>query len=270
MLPKSIIIRKNIGETPLECLERARKEHAIDQDIPMTYAGRLDPMAEGLMIILVGEECKNKEKYLGLDKTYQFQILVGFGTDTYDLLGLTTSEYVKSESASEPPERGLRREDFIYSDVENILPKFTGTFTQKYPSFSSKTVGGKQLFQLSKDDELPENLPEHEVTIHKLSCISKTILNKEDLKNEIINRISLIKGDFRQKDIKDKWIEVLENTNQKEFIIISLVCECSSGTYIRQLVSDISDLIKVPLVTYSINRIKIGDYTLGDEFNKGV
>ena len=66
MSEKLIIAYKNMGETPLECLERMRKEHRISDDIPMTYAGRLDPMAEGLMVVLVGEECKNKEKYLGM------------------------------------------------------------------------------------------------------------------------------------------------------------------------------------------------------------
>ena len=53
---------KNIGETPLECLERIRLEYGKPKDIPMTYAGRLDPMAEGLLIILVGDDCKDKEK----------------------------------------------------------------------------------------------------------------------------------------------------------------------------------------------------------------
>ncbi len=265
MSPKFIIAHKNIGETPLECLERTRLEHEIGKVIPMTYAGRLDPMAEGLMIFLVGEECKNKEEYLGLDKTYEFQIVVGFSTDTYDLLGLITSEYKKSESASEPPERGLRREDFIYSEVKNTLNKFTGTFTQKYPPFSSKTIYGKQMFQLSKDDELPDDLPEHEVTIKKLQCTSTTTISKEVLKEEIIKRIDLVHGDFRQKEIIEKWNKAFENTSQKEFEIISLVCECSSGTYIRQLVADIGYEIGIPLVTYSINRVRVGEYDIDDK-----
>ena len=96
MEKKSIIVYKNLGETPLECLERVRSEQGIADDIPMTYAGRLDPMAEGLLIILIGEECKNKEKYLGLDKTYEFKILVGFSTDTYDLLGMINPDCINS------------------------------------------------------------------------------------------------------------------------------------------------------------------------------
>ena len=54
-----ILVNKQIGETPLEALEKVRREHGFDANLPMTYAGRLDPMAEGLLIVLVGEECKN-------------------------------------------------------------------------------------------------------------------------------------------------------------------------------------------------------------------
>ena len=66
---------KNIGETPLECLERVRLEYGKAPEVPMTYAGRLDPMAEGLLLVLSGKELQNKDKYLGLPKTYEFEVL---------------------------------------------------------------------------------------------------------------------------------------------------------------------------------------------------
>ena len=83
-------VYKKRGETPLEALENLRLKENIAPEVSMTYAGRLDPMAEGLIIILVGDAFKeeNKKKYLGLDKTYELEILVGFDTDTHDLLGL--------------------------------------------------------------------------------------------------------------------------------------------------------------------------------------
>ena len=73
-MKKVILLNKKEGETPLEALEvfrkRKTKQKKEYKDVKMTYAGRLDPMAEGLLIILTGEECKNKEKYLVLDKEY--------------------------------------------------------------------------------------------------------------------------------------------------------------------------------------------------------
>ena len=43
------LLYKNLGETPNKCIERFKKENPKYADVPMTYAGRLDPMAEGLI-----------------------------------------------------------------------------------------------------------------------------------------------------------------------------------------------------------------------------
>ena len=80
------------------------------------------------------------------------------------------------------------------------------------------------------------------------------------MSKEIIRRIGLVHGDFRQEEITKKWDEVLKKSDEKEFTIFSCTAECSSGTYIRQLVADISEKIGIPLVTYSIKRTKVGEY----------
>jgi tRNA U55 pseudouridine synthase TruB len=49
-------------------------------------------MAEGKMLVLAGETCKEREKYLGLDKEYIFEILLGFESDTKDILGIIKKE----------------------------------------------------------------------------------------------------------------------------------------------------------------------------------
>jgi tRNA U55 pseudouridine synthase TruB len=49
-------------------------------------------MAEGKMLILAGEACKEREKYLGLDKEYIFEILLGFKSDTKDILGIIEND----------------------------------------------------------------------------------------------------------------------------------------------------------------------------------
>lgn len=255
MPEKMIIVHKKLGETPLEALEKARIQHGLARSVPMTYAGRLDPMAEGVLILLVGDECKNKQAYLGLDKTYEFEILVGFETDTYDLLGLVVPSEDKISASGEP----TRGPEILSSDFALVLKSFAGTFIQKYPSFSSKTVGGRQLFQLSKDEELPIEMPEHEVNIFRLDCISERNISKESLHIEIIRRIQLVHGDFRQEEIITLWRKTFDNAKEKEYKILSCVCKCSSGTYIRQLVADISEKIGIPMVTYSIKRTQVGE-----------
>lgn len=270
MIPPVICVYKKPGETPLQCLERTRSEYAISSFVPMTYAGRLDPMAEGLLILLTGDECKKKDQYLNLDKTYEFEVLVGFSTDTYDLLGLQASPNKQFER-SLPIGRQARDQlstDLnqtvrnIPSDFVSALRSSVGTFIQTYPPFSSKAVGGRQLFQLSIDNTLPEVLPSHEVTIRKLTHMSSRSISREELQKEIIERISGVKGDFRQDAIIELWQQALAQSLEKEFSIFSCKVECSSGTYIRQLACDISRQINVPLVTYSIKRTRVGEYLI--------
>lgn len=277
---KVIIVYKDLGATPLECLNMLKISRPELANTPLTYAGRLDPMAEGLMIVLVGEECKNKDAYLGFNKTYEFEILIGFETDTYDLLGLLTSlervqfsnEGLRMVWPSFQENLARRSEDLSNSLFENgkmdlVFKSFVGTFIQKYPSFSSKTVGGKQLFQLSKDDELPQEMPEHEVTIYDLKQTGIRTISKEELQTEIFHRVALVRGDFRQEEIQQKWQSVFAELKHNEFQIISCIMKCSSGTYVRQLVNDISKKVGVPMVTYSIKRTKIGEYALNDNVN---
>jgi tRNA U55 pseudouridine synthase TruB len=73
-----ILIDKKVGETPLELINRIRIEMPELKDERLSYAGRLDPMAEGQMLILVGDENDNREKYLGLDKEYEAEFWWAF------------------------------------------------------------------------------------------------------------------------------------------------------------------------------------------------
>ena len=61
-----VFIEKKIGETPKEIIDRYKKENK--DVIKASYAGRLDPMANGLMILLINNECKQQDKYLKLNK----------------------------------------------------------------------------------------------------------------------------------------------------------------------------------------------------------
>ncbi len=59
----------------------------------ITHTGSLDPMAEGVVVVLTGEDRFLKEKYSNSDKEYEFEILIGVSTDSHDLLGLINDQY---------------------------------------------------------------------------------------------------------------------------------------------------------------------------------
>jgi len=184
-------VYKEEGETPLQCLERFRTQEGIANDVPMTYAGRLDPLAEGALLVLSGDTCKERDQYLGLDKEYEIEILFGFSTDTYDPLGLV----------QEVRDMNISKE--VLGDVfKGVL----GTHEQRFPPYSSKTVEGKPLFQHAREKTLDTiEVPKKETTVSDISLQNlRTIANKELLK-KIINKIIKVDGDFRQKKIISTW-----------------------------------------------------------------
>ncbi len=241
-------IYKKIGETPLSALERVRQNKGISESVPMTYAGRLDPLAEGLLLILTGEECKEKEAYTNLSKTYEFEILSGIGTDTYDVLGLVVDTDVD--------------QTITHNAVEAYLEENKKTIIQNYPPYSSKTFKGKQLHQHAREGNLPEMT--HEVTLFGYSFLGERKSTGAEILGTILERIALVEGDFRQEDIKEKWRDVLKENKEALFQITRWKIQVSSGFYVRQLVHDISKRLHIPLVTFHINRTAVGEYDTTD------
>jgi len=245
-LPSVINAYKEVGETPLEVIELLKKSQKKLRDVPITYAGRLDPMAEGVLLLLIGDEVHKKEDYLKLDKEYEFQVLFGFSTDTYDLLG-----------------RIYDTEDGIFNTplFEAALKEFEGKQEQAYPPYSSKTVDGKSLFEWAREGRLHEiEIPTHKIEIKTLELIKVEMIAKEALKEHIMEKIALVKGDFRQKEILELWVAYIDNATETEFPLITCMAECSSGTYIRSVVHDLGKKLNIPTTTFSIIRTKIGEY----------
>ena len=120
---------KRMGETPRERLERLRTEKPRYAMEVLSYAGRLDPLAEGVLLALVGGENLRREAYLSLDKEYTLDILFGFSTDSYDVLGRVT------DSADMSSLEALKRKN-----ITEGLREFQGKISQEYPPFSSKTI----------------------------------------------------------------------------------------------------------------------------------
>ena len=235
-----VTIYKNLGETPLEALERFRVTRPELKDIPMTYAGRLDPLAEGDLIILIGDECKNKDAYLGLDKEYEVEVVLGISTDTHDALGLAEIS------------RGLP------SRVGLDVQKYVGKFSQPYPAYSSKTVNGVQLHELSRRNELPDVMPKKNVEVYKVELLSRNEISATELKSRILHNIDLVKGDFRQEEIKKRWEEVFRGLPSRVGLdAIRFRVKCSSGTYMRSLADRIGKDLGCGAFCLSIKRTKI-------------
>lgn len=157
--------------------------------IPLAYAGRLDPMAHGKMLILAGESCKEREKYLGLDKEYIFEVLLGFESDSQDILGLVKSKGKQHTHVLK--NMGIKD---LEGRVDDILQKMVGKRKMKYPVFSSKAVEGKPLFLWALEKRLDEiDIPEKEVEIYSTERLEIRGITQEEIRKEVFGKIQLLK-----------------------------------------------------------------------------
>lgn len=248
-LQTTLTLYKNEGETPLECLDRLRVEHPEYKDAVLSYAGRLDPMAEGLLLVLVGEENKKREQYLGLDKVYEVDVLLGIGTDTGDILGKITGE--KFGMPNEMPKKEFGQ--------PNFLAEFIGPFAQKYPHYSSKPVNGKPLFEWAREGKLGEiEIPERTSEIYDIKFIESLSLSGKEILERVKERISKVSGDFRQADVIESWDAVLTSHLSESFPVYRIEVSCSSGTYMRTLAEEIAKKAGASGLAWRIKRTQIG------------
>ncbi len=257
-LPKYLILNKEIGETPLEVLDNFKAENHAYAAVPMSYAGRLDPLASGTLLVLVGEECKRQKNYMGLDKEYVFEVLVGMKTDTGDVLGM-------AQLGPERPQDAPTTEE-----IRTVLEELSGKRTIPYPAFSSKTVNGKPLFKYALEGDIDSvEIPTKDVEIFSIQHIGTESVTTQELFSQISQKIESIKpvtehtkalgNDFRRPDIRKRYAE-LESAADGEFYILKFRAVCSSGTYMRTLAEDIASKLGFVGLAFSIHRTKVGRF----------
>jgi len=245
-------IWKKLGETPLQALKNFRKKMSFDASIKMTYSGRLDPLAEGYLYILSHEAVHLKDLYNQKNKKYTVEVLMGFRTDTHDLLGLITDGLDKGRQSyrnSEDLDTGA-----IYVQIQKYLDLHIGKISQQYPAYSSKPVQGRPLFQWAREGKLDEiDIPKHDVIVQK-NLLYQDIVAKEGIRllSDIKEKISLVQGDFRQQQILAKWETEIDV--KSFYVIFKIELETGPGFYVRQYVGDLSQVLSVPLVVFSICR----------------
>ncbi|MGI9385610.1 MAG: tRNA pseudouridine(55) synthase TruB [Methyloligellaceae bacterium] len=119
------------------------------------HAGTLDPLATGVLPIAFGEATKTVPFVVDGAKSYRFTVAWGCETTTDD-----TEGEVLNESAARPTR----------SDVERVLPEFTGDIMQVPPDYSAVKVEGQRAYDLARDGEAFE-LKARPVLIERLALI---------------------------------------------------------------------------------------------------
>ena len=130
-----LLIDKPAGVTSHDVVAQVRK---ILQTREVGHSGTLDPMATGLMALLLGEATKLSSYVTDSDKTYQVRLKLGIETDTLD----STGEILKTSPVNATA-----------TDVQEAASKISGEILLPIPMYSAKKIDGKKLYEYARENQ---------------------------------------------------------------------------------------------------------------------
>ena len=223
-----IILDKPVGLGSTQAVAAVKRNlrEAGYGKVKVGHGGTLDPLAEGVLPIALGEATKLAGRMLDASKTYEFTVHFGGETDTLDLEGKVVAESDVRATLAQ---------------VEAALPRFTGSIEQVPPAYSALKVGGERAYDLARAGEQVE-LESRAVTVYSLS-----------VRPELVEGLSCSSKN-------ESWASA--SSAQTGFLgAVTLSAHVSKGTYIRSLARDIARALgTVGHVTY-LRRTQAGPFT---------
>lgn len=281
------LLYKKSLETCLQTLGRLKTHLGETPEAKtLTYAGRLDPLASGLILALseadlaqnpeIGHISELKQRLLDLPKTYEFEVVFGLGTDTFDQLGLIcpSKEVLTWRTLNFDQETinlsSISESDDIFSSLANLKINLNNEVEMHYPFFSSKTIDGKSLFQITKElgtEKVNEILPKRNVMLYSVEGLGETKISAKDLANESFEIAKNMQGDFRQGEIIEsweKWVKSEVAAGDEDLRVIKFRITCGSGFYVRTFACWLGQQLGTGAIARNIFRTKVGDYGVED------
>jgi len=206
-----------------------------------THTGTLDPLAEGVLVILTGEERLAKEHLQDWDKKYEFEILWGVATDSGDLLGKIRDERVMEDIG-------------FLGELEKAVAGFL-------PDFSARRWQGKSAFEYAQEDQkIPEKL--RRVKLFEAELMSLKNVRRDEVFALQQEKVASVTGEFRQEEILEDWRgKFAEGLGDSEVLYVSSIRVVSSGGfYVRQFIQDVAEKVGVPTLALSIVRTRNGPF----------
>ncbi len=133
------LIHKETGVTSHDVVFSLRK---IVKDKQVGHIGTLDPLADGLLVCLVGEAVKLSDYLMGSDKRYQLTLKLGVETDTWDITGKVLKTSDKTVDVD---------------TVNKAVLQFSGKQVLPIPMYSAKKINGQKLYDIARNDDSMEN-----------------------------------------------------------------------------------------------------------------
>lgn len=246
------VVYKPLLWTPLQVINALKEKNPELRGVKITYVGRLDPLAEGVMLLLSGEMISQKPAFLSLTKTYEFDLLLGLSTDSYDLMGIP--------SLSKLP----KNFEMTTVRLTQLLAELVGSIRQPYPPFSGKTIEGIKMFELAKTGRLDHRkIPSQTGTIFEATLLSSEKVPFGYLRDEMERRVLSVEGDFRQREILTAW-HALSLPMATLLPSYRIRLSCSSGLFVRSIAHDLGKKLNLGGLSSHILRTHVGGYSLED------
>lgn len=172
----AILVNKKRNMTSFDVVSKISKLFGIEK---AGHTGTLDPLAEGLMVILLGKATRLSLDITSKYKEYIAGVYLGYETDTYDITGKTTK-------VKEVPKN---------IDIEKTLSTYKKTYMQEVPIYSAVKVNGKKLYEYARQN-LEVSLPKKEVTIKDIKLLTEE-------KNMFTFKATVSKGCYIRSLIRD-------------------------------------------------------------------
>ncbi len=151
-----LVVDKPQGLTSFDVVARVRRALRVKK---CGHTGTLDPMATGVLPVMLGSATKLAPYLVDSRKEYTARMLLGRSTDTLDITGLTTEE------------ADLADHQLKESDILEAMRGFTGDILQEPPMFSALKKDGKRLYELARQGIEVER-EKRPVTIYALELVS--------------------------------------------------------------------------------------------------
>jgi tRNA pseudouridine55 synthase len=215
-----LLLDKPSGPTSHDIVARVRR---VTGERRIGHTGTLDPLASGLLVLVLGRATR-LARFLSVDdKSYDAQIRLGIATDTYDALGAPTRSHAGPMPARE--------------EIERALDAFRGTFLQQPPAYSAKKIGGQRSYRLARATRrtvpaLPAD-PAHPARPADPALPAPASVTAHAIE------MTGCDGD-----------------------VVTLRVDCSSGFYVRSLAHDLGQRLGTGAHLTALRRTRVGGFAL--------
>ena len=221
-----LLVDKPAGMSSHDVVDRIRR---LSGERRVGHAGTLDPMATGLLVVLIGPATRLSDYLMGHDKCYRARILFGVGTDTDDIEGRAI--------AMGPYPDWLLDEERVSQVVKDLV----GEHQQVPPQYSAVKKEGKAAYVQARKGEKVDLVP-RTIHIHQADFLGMGTLGH--LPPDAVPETA---------PFEDERLSLPE-----QLVYWDLRLEVSKGTYIRSVARDLGEQLGVPACLASLNRTRIG------------